>query len=109
MAPGPVLLNLILIHAMEESRRNNRVKESDVGTAFGKNVSSSFDVHFPLIFFSCWFYSIVGVFELEEKKKKVFDLYLIWFELCQWWMHSNIPVRVSKSEVFLLEAWYAVF
>lgn len=50
MAPGPLLLNLILIHAMEESRRNNRVKESDVGNAFGKNASSSFDVHFPLIF-----------------------------------------------------------
>lgn len=46
MAPGPAFLSLKLIHAMEESRRNNRVEKSDVGTAFGKNISSSFDVHF---------------------------------------------------------------
>lgn len=46
MAPGPVLLSLKLIHATEEGRRNMRVEESDVGTAFGKNISSSFDVHF---------------------------------------------------------------
>lgn len=36
MASGPTLLILKLIHTMEEGRRNNRVEESDVGTAFGK-------------------------------------------------------------------------
>lgn len=46
MASGPALLILKLIHTMEEGRRNNRVEESDVGTAFGKNISASFDVNF---------------------------------------------------------------
>lgn len=39
MACGPVLLSLKLIHAIEEGRRNKRVEESDVGIAFGKNIS----------------------------------------------------------------------
>lgn len=46
MTPGPAFLSLKLIHAMEEGRRNNRVEKSYVGTPFGKNISSSFDVNF---------------------------------------------------------------
>jgi len=46
MAPEPALLSLRLFHTIGEGRRNNRVEESDVGTAFGKNISSSFDMHF---------------------------------------------------------------
>lgn len=70
MALGPVLLNLILIHAMEESRRNNKVEESDVGTAFGKNISSSFDVHSLLIFFLAEFILLLEFFRIRRKVKK---------------------------------------
>lgn len=74
MAPGPIFLNLILIPAIEESRRNNRVEESDVGTAFGKNISNSFDVHFLLIFYLAEFILLLEIFWIRRKEKKeVFD------------------------------------
>lgn len=77
MAPGPVLLNLILIHAMEESRRNNRIQDSNVGTAFGKNICSSFDVHFLLIFSLAEFILLLERFRAkrkEEKKKSLINI-----------------------------------
>lgn len=69
MATGPVPLNLILIHAMEESRRNNSVEESDVGTAFGKNIFSSFDVHFLVILSLAEFILLLEIFQIRRKEK----------------------------------------
>lgn len=69
MATEPVLLNLILIHAMEE-RRSNRVEENDVGIAFGKTISSSFYVHFLVIFSLAEFILLLEFFQNRRKEKK---------------------------------------